>query len=318
MRKTNWKRAGALALATAVLATALALPASAKADAGYVKQLSDLYLANMFYSDDSESYWQGLHDLMQKYPDSPEPYYLYASDFWFVKTFRNEDKTVTIEEKEKLLQYLDTAIELALRKEHPYQSCWGEGPEETGEERDYATMASELRMEILSQIPDRQEELNEAIQQYLDCEERGAQIRLKDIKKEKNQKEYEWEKEHYTELLKYDIPYARMKLIGIRNWTGTGEMSFMHEHWERDHGEGVEVKCSSQHVIDIDASSWATSQAIQSIQRTLNGVVVFVPVGTTVVSTHGGYFYPDVLLKAEGETYSDRGALQTEVTFVAV
>ena len=312
MRKSDWKRAGALALAAVMLATALALPASAKADADYVKQLENIYY------DDSESYWQGLHDLMQKYPDSPEPYYLYASDFWFVKNFCNEDKTVTIEEKEKLLQYLDTAIELALRKEHPYQSCWGAGPVETGEERDYATMASELRMEILSQIPDRQEELNEAIQQYLDCEERGAQIRLKDIKKEKNQKEYEWEKEHYTELLKYDIPYARMKLIGIRNWTGTGEMSFMHEHWERDHGEGVEVKCSSQHVIDIDASSWATSQAILSIQRTLNGVVVFVPVGTTVVSTHGGYFYPDVLLKTEGETYFDRGALQAEVTFVAV
>ena len=312
MRKSDWKRAGALALATAMLATALALPASAKADADYVKQLENIYY------DDSESYWQGLHDLMQKYPDSPEPYYLYASDFWFVKNFCNEDKTVTIEEKEKLLQYLDTAIELALRKEHPYQSCWGAGPVETGEERDYATMASELRMEILSQIPDRQEELNEAIQQYLDCEERGAQIRLKDIKKEKNQKEYEWEKEHYTELLKYDIPNARMKLVDIRQWTGTGKTSFMHERWERNQGEGVEVKCSSQHVIDIDASSWATTQAILSIQRTLNGVVVFVPVGTTVVSTHGGYFYPDVLLKTEGETYSDRGALQAEVTFVAV
>lgn len=47
MRKSDWKRAGALALATAVLATALALPASAKADADYVKQLSDLYLANI-------------------------------------------------------------------------------------------------------------------------------------------------------------------------------------------------------------------------------------------------------------------------------
>ena len=237
MRKTNWKRAGALALATAVLATALALPASATlasatADADYIKQL-----LNILYSDDSESYWQGLHDLMQKYPDSPEPYYLYASDFWFVKTSYNEDKTVTIEEKEKLLQYLDTAIELALRKEHPYQSCWGErpvDPMETGEEQDYATLASELRMEILSQIPDRQEELNEAIQQYLDCKERGAQIRLKDIKKGKSQEEYQGEKEHYTELLKYDIPNDRMKLVDIRQWTGTGKTSFMHERWERN------------------------------------------------------------------------------------
>lgn len=316
MRKSDWKRAGALALATVMLAGALALPANAAADAGYVKQLSDIYMANI-YHDDPESYWQGLHDLMQKYPDSPEPYYLYVSDFWFLKTSYNEDKTVTIEEKEKLLQYLDTAIELALRKEHPYQSCWGEGPEKTGEERDYATRASELKMEILSQMPGRQEELNEAMQQYLDCKERGAQIRLKDIKKEKNQEEYKWEKEHYTELLKYDIPYARMELIDIRKWTGTGEMSFMHGYGERDHGEGVEVKYSLQH-IDVDFSSWATSQEIQSIQRTLDGVVVFVPVGTTVISTHSGYFYPDVLLKTEGETYSDRDAMKTKVTFVAV
>lgn len=329
MRKSDWKRAGALALATAVLATALALPASATlasatADADYIKQL-----LNILYSDDSESYWQGLHDLMQKYPDSPEPYYLYASDFWFVKTSYNEDKTVTIEEKEKLLQYLDTAIELALRKEHPYQSCWGErpvDPMETGEEQDYATLASELRMEILSQIPDRQEELNEAIQQYLDCKERGAQIRLKDIKKGKSQEEYQGEKEHYTELLKYDIPNDRMNLADIRQWTGTGKTSFMHEHWERDHGEGVEVRVSQnvsafagpRQLLAVLEDQWLTSQPIQSIQRTLNGVVAFVPTGTTVTRISGGSFSPGVTLKTEGESYFSFGEAYTEVIFVAV
>lgn len=322
MRKSDWKRAGALALAAVMLAGAMALPASAAADAAYTARLREFWEQAW---ENPDAYRQGLQQLMQEYPDSPEPYYLYASNRWYRKTENGE--AVTRAEKEELLLYLNTAIALALRKDRPYQSRWSSGEaygdggpseDEESEEKDYATLASKLRMEILSQLPGRQEELNAAMQDYLDCAERGAQIRLKEIKKEKDQEEYAWEKEWYTELLKYDIPNDRMKLVDIRQWTGTGKTSFMQEHWERNQGEGVEVKCSSQRVIDIDASSWATTQAIQSIQRTLNGVVVFVPAGTTVVSAHGGYLYPNVLLKTEGETYSDRGALQTEVTFVAV
>lgn len=322
MRKSDWKRAGALALAAVMLAGAMALPAGAAADAAYTARLREFWEQAW---ENPDAYRQGLQQLMQEYPDSPEPYYLYASNRWYRKTENGE--AVTRAEKEELLLYLNTAIALALRKDRPYQSRWSSGEaygdggpseDEESEEKDYATLASELRMEILSQLPGRQEELNAAMQDYLDCAERGAQIRLKEIKKEKDQEEYAWEKEWYTELLKYEIPNERMVLMDIQKWTGTGKTSFMHEHWERNQGEGVEVKCSSQYVIDIDASSWATTQAIQSIQRTLNGVVVFVPVGTTVISTHGGYFYPDVLLKTEGETYSDRGALQAEVTFVAV
>ncbi len=324
MRKSivnSWKRAGALALATAMLAGAMALPAGAAADAAYTARLREFWEQAW---ENPDAYRQGLQQLMQEYPDSPEPYYLYASNRWYRKTENGE--AVTRAEKEELLLYLNTAIALALRKDRPYQSRWsgeaygdgGPSEDEESEEKDYATLASELRMEILSQLPGRQEELNAAMQDYLDCAERGAQIRLKEIKKEKDQEEYAWEKEWYTELLKYEIPNERMVLMDIQKWTGTGKTSFMHEHWERNQGEGVEVKWSSQYVIDIDASSWATTQAILSIQRTLNGVVVFVPVGTTVVTTHGGYLYPDVLLKTEGETYSDRGALQAEVTFVAV
>ena len=322
MRKSDWKRAGALALAAVMLAGAMALPAGAAADAAYTKRLRELWEQERSAP---AVYQQGLQQLMQEHPDSPEPYYLYAdyaAERWHEKIDNGE--AVTMEEKEEILSYLNTAVTLALRKDCPYQSRWSSeaygdgGPSEDGEEMDYAILASKLRMEILSQMPGRQEELNKAIQQYLDCEERGARIRLREIEKKKNQEEYAWEKEWYTELLKYEIPNERMVLMDIQKWTGTGKTSFMHEHWERNQGEGVEVKWSSQYVIDIDASSWATTQAIQSIQRTLNGVVVFVPVGTTVISTHGGYFYPDVLLKTEGETYSDRGALQAEVTFVAV
>lgn len=327
MRKTNWKRAGALALATMMLAGALALPASAAADAAYTKRLRELWEQEWSAP---AVYQQGLQQLMQEHPDSPEPYYLYAAERWYGKI--DNDEAVTMEEKEELLSYLNTAVALALRKDRPYQSRWSSeayedgGPSEDGEEKDYATLASELRMEILSQMPGRQEELNKAIQQYLDCEERGARIRLKEIEKEKDQEEYAWEKEWYTEQLKYDIPNARMELVDIQKWTGTGELSFMHEHWERDQGESVEVRVSQnvsafagprQLLVVLD-DQWLTSQPIQSIQRTLDGVVAFVPAGTTVTSVHGGYFGREIPLKTEGETYSDWGATIAKVTFVAV
>lgn len=331
MRKSivnSWKRAGALALATAMLAGAMALPAGAAADAAYTARLREFWEQAW---ENPDAYRQGLQQLMQEYPDSPEPYYLYASNRWYRKTENGE--AVTRAEKEELLLYLNTAIALALRKDRPYQSRWsgeaygdgGPSEDEESEEKDYATLASELRMEILSQLPGRQEELNAAMQDYLDCAERGAQIRLKEIKKEKDQEEYAWEKEWYTELLKYEIPNERMVLMDIQKWTGTGELSFMHEHWERDQGEGVEVRiwqnvsafAGPRQLLVVLEDQWLTSQPIQSIQRTLDGVVAFVPTGTTVTSVHGEYFR-EIPLKTEGETYSDWGATIAKVTFVAV
>ena len=95
MRKSDWKRAGALALATAMLATALALPASAAADAAYTQRLTEL----------CEQEWsapvafrQGMQQLMQEHPDSPEPYYLYASNLWNSKL--NWGEAVSEAEKE--------------------------------------------------------------------------------------------------------------------------------------------------------------------------------------------------------------------------
>ena len=330
MRKSDWKRAGALALAAVMLATALALPASAAADAAYTKRLRELW--EQAWSAPAV-YQQGLQQLMQEHPDSPEPYYLYAdfaAERWHEKIDNGE--AVTMEEKEEILSYLNTAVTLALRKDCPYQSRWSSeayddgGPSEDGEEMDYAMLASKLRMKILSQMPGRQEELNKAIQQYLDCEERGARIRLREIEKEKNQEEYAGAKEWYTEQLKYDIPNARMELADIQKWTGTGELSFMHTHWERDHGEGVEVRVSQnvsafagpRELLVVLDDQWLTSQPIQSIQRTLDGVVAFVPTGTTVTSIYSGSFSPGVTLKTEGERYFNLGEAYTEVIFVAV
>lgn len=329
MRKSDWKRAGALALAAVMLAGAMALPAGAAADAAYTARLREFWEQAW---ENPDAYRQGLQQLMQEYPDSPEPYYLYASNRWYRKTENGE--AVTRAEKEELLLYLNTAIALALRKDRPYQSRWsgeaygdgGPSEDEESEEKDYATLASELRMEILSQLPGRQEELNAAMQDYLDCAERGAQIRLKEIKKEKDQEEYAWEKEWYTEQLKYDIPNARMELVDIQKWTGTGELSFMHEHWERDDGEGVEVRVSQnvsllagpRQLLAVWEDQWLTSQPIQSIQRTLDGVVAFVPTGTTVRSIHGESLSPWVTLKTEGERYFGLGEAYTEVIFVAV
>lgn len=302
MRKTNWKRAGALALATAMLATALALPTSAAADAAYTQRLTKL--CEQEWSAPA-AFRQGMQQLMQEHPDSPEPYYLYASNLWNSKL--NWGEAVSEAEKEEALSYLNTAIGLALRADHPYQSRWSYGeydtPWELGDEPDYATLASKVRVEILSSMPGRQAELNEAMQQYLDCGDRGARIGLKDIEQEEalylqrelaygeseeQARQYaadsmENYREYYTTRLNREIPQDRAELARIRAWTGTGATSF--EFHAGDSVEQITIaedRESIREENDWNTDVWVTSKPIQSIQRTLDGIVAFVPAGTEV------------------------------------
>lgn len=296
------KRAGALALATVMLAGALALPASAAADAAYTERLTEL----------CEQEWsapvafrQAMQQLMQEHPDSPEPYYLYAFNLWYSKVAREE--AVSEAEQEEALSYLNTAIELALRADHPYQSRWSYGeydtPWELGEEPDYATLASRARVEILASMPGRQAELNEAMQQYLDCSDRGARIKLKDIEQDEalylqrelaygesgeQARQYaaqsmEDDRSYYTTCLNEEIPESRAELARIRAWTGTGTTSFeVHAGDEVNRITIAEDRESIREENNWNTRVWVTSKPIQSIQRTLDGVVVFVPAGTAV------------------------------------
>lgn len=312
MRKTNWKRASALALATVMLAGTLALPASAAADAAYTQRLTKL--CEQEWSAPA-AYRQGMQQLMQEHPDSPEPYYLYAFNLWGSKL--NWGEAVSEAEKEEALSYLNTAIGLALRADHPYQSRWSYGEEETpwelGDEPDYATLASSVRVDILSSMPGRQAELNEAMQQYLDCGDRGARIRLKDIEQEKDlylQRELlhneseeqarqyaadrmENDREYYTTRLNREIPQDRAELARIRAWTGTGATSF--EFHAGDSVEQITIAEDRESIREENDGYtyvWATSKPIQSIQRTLDGIVAFVPAGTEVKlqgDSLGGY-----------------------------
>lgn len=330
MRKTNWKRASALALATVMLAGTLALPASAAADAAYTQRLTKL--CEQEWSAPA-AYRQGMQQLMQEHPDSPEPYYLYASNLWNSKL--NWGEAVSEAEKEEALSYLNTAIGLALRADHPYQSRWSYGQDDTpwelGEEPDYATSASQLRMEILASMPGRQAELNEAMQQYLDCRDRGARIRLKDIEQEKDlylQRELlyneseeqarqyaadcmESDREYYTTRLNREIPQDRAELARIRAWTGTGATSF--EFHAGDSVEQITIAEDRESIREENDGYtyvWATSKPIQSIQRTLDGIVAFVPAGTEVKlqgDSLGGYIVK-----------KDAALSRRNVTFVGV
>ena len=96
MRKSDWKRTGALALAAVMLAGALALPASAAADQAYMDELADT------------DWGAGMLRLAQKYPNSPEPLALHARskfmDWW------NGHASFSASEAQQVIAELDQVL----------------------------------------------------------------------------------------------------------------------------------------------------------------------------------------------------------------
>lgn len=289
MRKLeNWKRTGALVLATVMLTGMLALPASAQADTAYTNRLAALVEKEW---NDPAAYRAGLKRLMQQHPDSPEPYYLYAVNLWSSKILREE--ALTEADQQEILSYADTAIGLALQTETPYQSRWSYGeaewPNENGEEPDYATLAAQLRVDVLSEMPGHQAELNDAMQQYLDCLDRGTRIQMKDCERRKNEiYDYEGKMANCQWYLNQDIPASRAELARIRSWTGTEAAYVTHEDSAGYTHYRVGLSADRKSVT-IDSNVWNTSKQIQSVQRTLNEIVLFVPAGTVVTPQGGGW-----------------------------
>lgn len=291
-----WKRAGALALATVMLASALALPANAAADAAYIQQLTELSEKRW---DDPDAYQRGLQQLMQQYPNSPELCYLYSGTFW-----GDTDGAMDQATFDKVRPYLDRTIALALQDDRLYQVQY------ENEKVDYATLAAWNIVYFLSSIPGHQEELNDAMQQYLDCYDRGTRIRLRDIGQEKEEyvRDYleagetaakaeqyaaeiiEVKKESYQQILNEEIPIYRSELEKIRAWTGTGVMSFTQQYPIPEKTAQITIAANKKSVTEGD-SVYYTSKTIQSIQRTLDGVIVFVPTGTVVQAESDSYRY---------------------------
>lgn len=311
MRKSivnSWKRAGALALATAMLAGALALPASAAADAAYIQPLEELSEKRW---DDPDAYQRGLQQLMQQYPNSPELCYRYSETLW-EDTGRSMDQATF----DKVRPYLDKTIALALQDDCLYQDRY------ENQKRDYATMAAWSIVYFLSTMPGHQEELNDAMQQYLDCYDRGTRIHLRDIDQEKAEyvqayleggetaakaEQYATEtietiKENYQEILNEEIPANRRELEKIRAWTGTGVTSFTQQYRYSEEPVQITIAANRKSVVEGNRV-WYTSKSIQSIQRTLEEVIVFVPNGTVVQSESGSYRYE--VTKEEGIGFNE-------------
>ena len=294
MRKTNWKRAGALALAAAMLATALALPASAAADQAYMDELADT------------DWGDGMLRLAQKYPNSPEPLALHARskfiDWW------NGHTSFSASEAQQVIAELDQVLALGLQTDHPYQSRWeqdemGSYPDANGYEKDYTTQAADEKATLQSWI--------NSLQQYMDCWDRMTRINLRDVDQaaaadeqrylswdytaaEAKQKAQEDKKSaivEYNLQLSQDIPALRAELDEIRAWYAAGDRSYDVGRKTRENGylsvgaaKGDTVMLLTENPGDgnLRISSISFSKPIQQVQRTLNSTVIFVPKGTGV------------------------------------
>ena len=302
MRKTNWKRAGALALATAMLATALALPASAAADQAYMDELADT------------DWGDGMLQLAQKYPNSPEPLALHARnkfvDWW------NGHASFSASKAQQVIAELDQVLALGLQTDHPYQSRWeedemGSYPDANGYEKDYTTQAADEKATLQSWIPGQQEQVINSLQQYMDCWDRMTRINLRDVDQaaaadeqrylswdytaaEAKQKAQENKKSaivEYNLQLSQDIPALRAELDEIRAWYAAGDRSYDVGRKTRENGylsvgaaKGDTVMLLTENPGDgnLRISSISFSKPIQQVQRTLNSTVIFVPKGTGV------------------------------------
>ena len=302
MRKTNWKRAGALALATAMLATALALPAGAAADQAYMDELADT------------DWGDGMLRLAQKYPNSPEPLALHASskfmDWW------NGHASFSASEAQQVIAELDQVLALGLQTDHPYQSRWeeyemGSYPDANGHEKDYTTQAADEKATLQSWIPGQQEQVINSLQQYMDCWDRMTRINLRDVDQiaaadehrylswgytaaEARQEAQEDKKSvvaEYNQQLSRDIPALRAELDEIRAWYAAGDRSYDVGRKTRENGylsvgaaKGDTVMLLTENPGDgnLRISSISFSKPIRQVQRTLNSTVIFVPKGTGV------------------------------------
>ena len=302
MRKTYAKRILAAVLAAALTAGMLALPAGAAADQAYMDELADT------------DWGDGMLQLAQKYPNSPEPLALHArSKFvgWW-----NGHASFSASEAQQVIAELDQVLALGLQTDHPYQSRWEEDemgtyPDANGYEKDYTTQAADEKATLQSWIPGQQEQVINSLQQYVDCWDRMTRINLRDVDQtaaadeqrylswdytaaEAKQKAQENKKSaiaDYNQQLSQDIPALRAELDEIRAWYAAGDRSYDVGRKTGGNGylsvgaaKGDTVMMLTENPGDgnLRISSISFSKPIQQVQRTLNSTVIFVPTGTGV------------------------------------
>lgn len=318
MRKNHAKRILAAVLAAALTAGMLALPASAAADQAYMDELADT------------DWGDGMLQLAQKYPNSPEPLALHArSKFvgWW-----NGYASFSASEAQQVIAELDQVLALGLQTDHPYQSRWeedemGSYPDANGYEKDYTTQAADEKATLQSWIPGQQEQVINSLQQYVDCWDRMTRINLRDVDQataadeqrylswdytaaEAKQKAQENKKSaiaEYNQQLSQDIPALRAELDEIRAWYAEGNSSYYEVARKAGassylsisavNGDPAAVLSEFLDNGSVCVTSIWFSKPIQQVQRTLNSTVIFVPKGTSVTvnpaSTGIAVYHPD-------------------------
>ena len=317
MQKKYAKQLMAAALAAALAAGAVALPASAAADQAYMDELTRVTEESLT----DEEYLSGLQKMMQKYPNSPEPYYFYVQSYWAGWQYNNGDYQPEYEPQ--LVEYLQKVITLGTQTDHPYQSKWAGNPSADGDEVDYTMEAARMKSDFQMWTLGQQNDCMDSIQQYLDCWARWSGIQLKEMDgavesrrkyhmeqgtsaanaAAQAQQDVEWMTEFYTGTIDQTIPRLRAELESIRQWNIAGAKSFdvgknTGENGEYLHVEGGkgDKKLTLTQMTLSGADGAVTvnvSQPILAVQRNLNGLTIFVPAGTQITTVGDGGWLAD-------------------------
>lgn len=314
------KRIGALTLATVLLAGVLALPASAAADPTYLADWAAIYQRTDDPSEDARALYQ---HMIQKYPSSPDAYFHYVQ-YTYVQWW-NGREAYQPDEVPQLISYLDTAIRLeAENPENPYTARWGDGPdgywvEPNGYKRSYTLEAAKMKENLEMWTLGHQEQTMDAVQQELDCWEQEVQntvtnreqtlakekqfyLDIGDSDEEASARAQEY-LESYEKTLNETIPLYREELTSLRYWYSHGQNSFKVGPNTHTEGQGT-LRVNGgmgDTALNIATNTGSvrikTSRQIRAIQRTLNGMTIFVPAGTSVsVEKTSGTYYGEGFL----------------------
>lgn len=307
------KRAGALALATVMLACVVAMPVHAADDPNYLADWEAIWDG----SDDSDYNRDGYLSMMQKYPNGTDAYYWYVISYYV--PWWNGKEEYQPEKFPELINYLNKLISLDDITDNPYAVRWnqdvdGMWVDPDGYKEDYTLRAVSLKSDLEMWTKDHQEQVIAAEQEYLDHWDRDVRAEVTNSKqtlKEQKQQYLDWgyskaeatkRAQEYLaeqqEILNTTIPNYRKELDEIRYWDSHGHNSFEVGKYTDTGDRGTlrvnggpwdtELNLST----DTGSIRIKTSKQIRAIQRKLDSMTIFVPKGTVVSTTNtAGRYY---------------------------
>lgn len=308
MKKRAAHRLASLLLAGTLAVNLLALPAGAAADAAYTAELQRA-------TADWATQRVAMPGLIQKYPNSPEPYALCAEVYWN-ELLREEDH-LDLQKTQQMIAYCDKAIALGTQAEHPaQQALWDDcdkvNPD--GEEVDYTALSALIKTELQEFTLGQQDAAIQSMRQYLDLKERWAAIQEKDADTNAAQKkkrllaegysaaeaaeQAQWYKESQLgiceDVRNELVPQMRAELQLIEVWNASGTNSFAVGLCSKkgQAGNFLQITAGKGDTTMLfnefhagqqpGITQITTSQPLQGVQRGLDTMTIFVPAGTQV------------------------------------